>query len=327
MNRRDGLRAGVGVLLVALAAGARAQGAPAMPSGALTILVPDARGSATDAIGRAFAPALAAIQNRPVVLVNRPGGNEVAGIESVAKASPDGSSALLATGTLAINAALQPAFAGDVVRLLSPVALVATAPFVLAAATTLPLDSVQDVIAIAKANPGRLRYAATGRGTPGHLAAEMLKSLATVQLTQALYPDTAAALADLATGKVQLWLGRYDEVQALAKSGKVRVIAVTGPRRLAYLPDVPTMAEAGVPGFDVVQWFGLFVPATTPKAIVDRLQADVRRALQAPEVRDKLAAQLAVDVVTGSSDALDALVKRDIAVWSKLARDMSLKVE
>lgn len=322
MNRRDGLRFGAGALLLALAAGVRGQGAPVVPPGSLKIVVPDARGSATDAIGRAFAPALAAIQNRPVALVNRPGG-----IESVAKAPPDGSTALLATGTLAMNAALQPAFASDVVRLLSPVALVATAPYVLAAATTLPLDSVQDVIAIAKANPGRLRYAATARGGPGHLAAEMLKSLATVQLTQALYPDTAAALADLAAGKAQLWFGRYDEVQALAKSGKVRVIAVSGPRRPAHLPDVPTMAEAGVPGFDVVQWFGLFVPATTPKATVERLQADVRRALQAPEVRDRLSAQLAVDVVAGSSDALDALLKRDIAAWTKLARDMNLKVE
>ncbi len=148
-----------------------------------------------------------------------------------------------------------------------------------------------------------------------------------MQLTQALYPDAKTALADLGAGKVQLWFGRYDEVEPLVIAGKARAIAVTGPRRLVRLPDVPTMAESGVPGFDVVQWFGLFVPATTPKAMVDRLQADVRRALETPAVRDKLAAQFAVDMVVGPSEPLGAVVQRDTAAWSKLVRDLNLKVE
>ncbi len=174
MNRREGLRFGVSMALVALAAVARGQGTPMVPAGSLEIVVPDVRGSAIDAVARAFAPRLAAIEGRPVAVVNRPGGNEAAGTAAVAKAAPDGATALLASGALAMNAALQPA-ASDVTRALTPVLLVATAPYVLAAATTLPLDSVQDVIAIAKANPGRLRYATTGRGTASHLGAEMLK--------------------------------------------------------------------------------------------------------------------------------------------------------
>lgn len=325
MNRRDALRYGMAAAVLAAGGGAAGQGVPA--AGALSLVVPDAAGSAADAVARVLAPALSNAAGRPVTVSDRPGGHEVTGTASVARAGPDGAIALLATGALAMNAALQPALPYDTRNALLPVALVATAPYVLAAATTLPLDSVQDVIAIAKANPGRLRYAATGRGNAGHLVAEMLKSLATVQLTPALYADNAAALADLAAGKVQLWFGRFDDVQPLVKSGKARVIAVTGPRRLARLPDVPTMTEAGVPGFDVVQWFGLFVPATTPKASVERLQADVRRALQVPEVREKLAAQAGVEVAAGTGDALDALVARDIATWTKLARDMNLKVE
>lgn len=315
------------MLAWAAAAGAAGQGAPAPPALPLQLVVPDATGSATDAVARVLAPALGVAAGRLVAVVNRPGGHEVVGTEVVAKSGPEGTTALLASGALAMNAAVRPALPFDATKSLTPVALVATAPYVLAAATTLPLDSVQDVIAIAKANPGRLRYAATVRGGASHLAAEMLKSLATVQLTTATYPDTTAALADLATGKVQLYLGRYEDVQALVKSGKARVIAVSGPRRLARLPEVPTMTEAGVPGFDVVQWFGLFVPVTTSKAMVERLQADVRRALQSPDVRDKLAAQLAVDMAAGSNEALDAIVRRDVAAWTKLARDMNLKVE
>jgi len=314
-------------MLLAAAAVARGQGAPVVPRGSLEIVAADGRGSALDAVARAFTASLAVVAGRPVALVNRPGNNELAAAAAVAKAPPDGGTALFASSTLAMSAALQPEPAGDVVKALRPVLLVATAPYVLAAATTLPLDSVQDVIAIAKANPGRLSYATTGRGTAGHLGAEMVKSLATVQLTQALYPDTKSALADLGAGKVQLWFGRYEDVEPLVIGGKARVLAVTGPRRLARLPQVPTMTESGVPGFDVVQWYGLFVPATTATAAVERLQADGRRALETPAVREKIAAQSAVDMALAPTESLGDVLQRDIAAWRKLARDMSLKLE
>jgi tripartite-type tricarboxylate transporter receptor subunit TctC len=312
-------------LMLGWAAGAPGQ-APALPR-AVTLVVPDAAGSAADIVARTLAPALGNALGTLVAVSDRPGGNEAAGAEVVAKAAPDGATLLLASGTFAAGAGLQAALAYDPVKSFAPVGLVAATPYVLVAATTLPLDTVQDVIAIAKANPGRLHYAATGRGTPSHLAGEMLKSLATVQLTQAPYKDAAAALSDVAAGKVQLYFAPFPEVQPLVKAGKIRALAVTGPRRLAQAPDVPTMLESGVVGFDVVQWFGVLAPAATPKATVERLNAALRRALQVPEVRERLAAQLAAETSAGTPDALDALLRREIATWAKLAREMNLKPE
>ncbi len=304
-----------------------AQPAAMYPSRGVRLVVPDAQGSVTDSVARALAPKLGSALGQAVSVEDRPGGNEVAGTDAVAKAPPDGYTLLLASGAFTVNAALQAALPFDGAKAFTPVALVASTPYVLVAATTMPLDTVQDVIAIAKANPGRLRYASAGSGSASHLAGEMLKSLATVQLAQAPYKDSAAALADLAVGKVQLYFGRFDEVRPLVKSGKARALAVTGPRRLAAAPDVPTMQESGVVGFDLVQWFGVLAPAGTTKAIVDRLNADLRKSMQAPDVRDRLAAQFAADATVSSPEAFDALLRGEIAMWRKLAREMNLKVE
>jgi tripartite-type tricarboxylate transporter receptor subunit TctC len=307
--------------------GAGAATAQPYPSRPVRLVIPDAPGSTADVVGRTIGGKLAEFLGQPVTIDNRPGALELTATETIVKVAPDGYTLLLATPSFAINAALQPKLTFDAEKDFTPIARVASFPLVLVAGPSLPIDSVQDLIAIAKANPGRVQYASVGIGANNHMAAEMFKSLATVQLTHVPYKGPGQALADLLAGKVQIMFATWPMVEAQVRTGKLRALAVTGPKRLAAAPAVPTLTEAGVAGFDFVSWYGVLAPGATAKSIIDRVNADLRKTMQSPEVRDRLNATLGADLAVSSPEAFAAQLHDEIAAWAKLVREMNIKPE
>ena len=309
------------------AALAQAQATPAagsaFPSRPVTLVVSDVAGSPADAVARALAPRLATALAQPVSVDNRAGD----AAQAVARAVPDGHTLLLAGPTIAIDVAVRPPPQTDPQKDLAPVSLVATFPYVLIVTTTIALDSVQDILAIAKASPGRLSYASPGTGSGGHLAGELFKSVTSVNLRHVPMKTQAAALAEVAAGRAQLVFVPLAAAEPLLKARTAKALGVTGAARIAALPDVPTMREAGVPGFEASGWLGVLAPAGTAKSIVERLNAEVRKVVQIPEVRDRIAGLVSGEAAGSSIDAFRDLLKREVTGWSRLAREMSIRVE
>ena len=310
--------------LALTATAALSQSYPARP---VKLVIPNAPGGTSDFVGRTIAGKLAESLGQPIVIENRPGATETIGTEAVAKAAPDGYTLLLITPAFAANPALYPKLPYDALKDFAPVAQVLSYPQVLVASAGLPASSVQEVIALAKANPGRIKYASGGSGGSNHLAAEMFKSLTSVQLAHVPYKGNGAALADLLADRVQLLFTDLAPVEAQVKAGKLKALAVTGPKRLASAPDVPTMLEAGVPDYDLVSWYGVVVPWGTPKTVIERLNADLRKTMQSPDVRDKMIANLGADTTVSSPDAFGATLRKEFVTWGKLVREMNIKVE
>lgn len=316
------------LLALVLPAGhAVAQNSATYPSKPVRMVIPYAPGGTSDFVGRAFAARLAEHLGQPVVIDNRPGAGEIIGTEAVAKAPPDGYTILLITPSFTVNPALQPKLPYDSAKDFEPVALVASYPHVLIGSAGLPAGNVREVIAFAKANPGTLNYASGGNGGSNHLAGEMFKQLAGVNITHIPYKGNAPAITDLLGDRVQLLFTGMGPVEQHVKSGKLKALAVTGPRRLASAPDVPTMAEAGLPAYDLVSWYGVLAPAGTPRAVIERLNADLRRTMQSPDVRDKLAASLGADTTVGTSEEFGAMLRNEFGTWGKLVKDMSIRID
>jgi len=207
------------------------------------------------------------------------------------------------------------------------VARVANEPLVVVITATLPTSSLIELILLAKANPGRLNYASAGVGSASHLASELFKSVATIQLAHSPSKTLNDALNEVIAGRAKVMIAPFATVDAAIKSGKVKALAVTGPDRLALLPDVPTMRESGVLDYDFMGWYGVLAPATASKVTVDRINADLRKALAAPEVREKIAMLLGVVPSVSTPDDFAAQLKREAATFDKLAREVNLKVE
>ena len=318
------LRYGLWAMLALTATAALAQSYPTRP---VKLVIPSAPGGTSDFVGRTIAGKLGEYLGQPVVIDNRPGAGETLGTEAVAKAAPDGYTLLLVTPSFTANPALYPKLPYDSTKDFAPVAQVLSYPYVLVASASLPATSVYDVIALAKANPGRIQYASGGSGGGNHLAAEMFNSLTSVQLAHVPYKGNGPALTDLSGDRVQLMFTAVPPVEAQVKAGKLKALAVTGPKHVASLPDVPTMLEAGVPDFDLVSWYGVVVPWGTPKSVIDRLNADLRKTMQNPEVRDKLVASLGADTTVSSPEAFGAMLRKEFVLWAKLVREMNIKVE
>jgi len=318
------LRFSVWAVLALAATVASAQSYPTRP---VKLVIPYAPGGTPDFVGRTIAGKLSEYLGQPIVIENRPGAGEIIGTEAVAKAAPDGYTLLLITPSFTSNPALYPKLPYDSIKDFAPVAQVLSYPHVLVASGGLPASSVQDVIALAKANPGRITYGSGGSGSSNHLAAEMFKSLTSVQLTHIPYKGNGPAIADLLADRVQLLFTSMAPVEAQVKAGKLKALAVTGPKRLASAPDVPTMLEAGVPDYDLVSWYGVLVPWGTPKSVIERLNADLRKTMQNPEVRDKMIASLGAETTVSSPDAFGALLRKEFVTWGKLVREMNIKAE
>src|SRR5664279_1265564 len=271
----------LGALFACIALGASAQGYPTRP---IRLVVPFPAGGTTDILARAVSQKLTEAFGQAVVVDNRPGAAGNIGSDLVAKSTPDGYTLLMGTvGTHAINPSLYAKMPYDHIKDFVPVVLVAGVPNVLEVNTSVPVHSVNDLIKLAKDKPGQINFASSGAGTSIHLSGELFKTMAGVDMTHVPYKGSSPALTDLMGGQVQIMFDNLPSSLALIKAGKLRAIAVTSLKRSPALPDVPTISESGVPGFEASSWFGVLAPAGTPAPIVARINSEVNKWLQSPE--------------------------------------------
>ena len=322
LPRRAALQAlGAAGLAAALPGSARAQSADAWPSRPISYVVPFTPGGSTDVIGRLLAQKLAEALGQPVVVDNKPGAAGAVGASYVAKAKADGYTLFGGTiSTHAINASLYKNLPYDPVKDFEPISLVAFLPNVLIVDPNLGVRSVAELIALLKKDPAKRSFASSGAGTSTHLAGEMLADMIGVKLTHIPYKGTPPAMLDVSSGQVTFMFDQITAALPLVQAGKLRLLAVTTAKRMALAPELPTMAEAGVPGFEMASWQAVYGPKNLPPAISQRLAAEITRILQQPEVRDKLTNQLGMDVVAGSPAQLAALMQKEIPRWGELVR-------
>jgi tripartite-type tricarboxylate transporter receptor subunit TctC len=328
MNRKSlsALAAFTAVAACALAAPSIAQ-EPAYPSKPIRLVVPFPPGGATDILARNVAQRLTETWGQPVVVDNRPGAGGNIGSELVAKAAPDGYTLEMGTvGTHAINSSLYARMPYDHVKDFAPVILVAAVPNVLVVNPGVPVNSVQELIAYAKANPGKLNFASSGSGTSIHLSGELFKVMAGVQMTHVPYKGSAPALSDLLGGQVQLMFDNLPPSLPQIKAGKLRALAVTSATRAPALPDVPTIAESGLPGFEASSWFGVLAPAGTPPAIIAKLNAEIGKWLASPEAKEKLAA-VGANGAGGTPEDFARHIQAETAKWAKVVKESGAKVD
>jgi len=322
LPRRAALQAlGAAGLAAALPGSARAQSADAWPSRPISYVVPFTPGGSTDVIGRLLAQKLAEALGQPVVVDNTPGAAGAVGASYVAKARADGYTLFGGTiSTHAINASLYKNLPYDPVKDFEPISLVAFLPNVLIVDPNLGVRSVAELIALLRKDPAKRTFASSGAGTSTHLAGEMLGDMIGVKLTHIPYKGTPPAMLDVSSGQVTFMFDQITAALPLVQAGKLRLLAVTTAKRMALAPELPTMAEAGVPGFEMASWQAVYGPKNLPPAISQRLAAEITRILQQPEVRDKLTNQLGMEVVAGSPAQLAALMQKEIPRWGELVR-------
>ena len=284
------------------------------PERPVRFVVPQAAGSATDNIARLVAPELARQLGQPVVVDNRPGGALTIGIDAVAKSPPDGYTIGMGpVGALAITRHMVEKLPYDIERDMQPVALITAGYMLLAASPKAPFSTVRELIAYAKANPGKLSNASSSNGSPGHVSGELFKVMTGSEIVHVPYKGGAPAIADLIAGNVQLMFESTNSIAPHVKAGRVRALAVTGPKRAQSLPEVPTMIEAGVPGYEVTAWTGVIAPAHLPRRVLERLNAAVNAAISEPTVKERLA-QLGSEGGGGAPEDYAELIRRDSAI-------------
>ena len=318
----------VGCVLAGLASGILPAAAQApWPAKPITYVVPFAPGGNTDTLARLIGPKLSAALGQPIVVENKPGAGGNIGSAFAAKAAPDGYTILGGTiSSHAINASVYPKLPYDVVKSFEPVIMIGTGPLVLATGAGTPYKSLQDVIAAAKAKPGDLTFASAGPGTSPHLAGELFKILTQADIRHVPYKGSGPAVTDVMAGHVPLIFDTMLVVGSHVKGGKLRPLAVTSSKRLDSLPEVPTAAEAGVPGFEVGTWQAVFAPAGTPKPIVERLNKEIAQILKMPDIVAKLA-DLGLEPVGGSPEELGQFQKAEIEKWAKVVKEANVKPE
>ena len=318
------------LLLSALASGlllSLSGHAQTYPNKPIRMIVPFAAGGSSDVMARGLGKQLAEQMGTQVVIENRPGGGGGPAMEAVVKSAADGHTLLYGTiGTNSVAPVLFKNLPVDPNRDLLPVSLLALNPSVLIVHAGLPIQSLPELIAYAKANPGKLSYASAGNGSISHLATELLKTTAQIDMLHVPYKGGGAASADLLAGNVSLMIETITNAQTLVKTGKVRAIANSGSRRWPTAPDLPTFAEAGLPGYQVDSWTGLFVAAGTPKAIVDRLNSEVAKASRDSGYRNAMT-QLGVEAVSSTPEAFTAFVRAEMAKWARVVQLTGTKVD
>ena len=312
--------------MLALLGATPAAHAQKFPDKPIRLIVPFPPGGGNDILARALAPKLGELLGQAVIIDNRAGAGGNIGTEAAAKAPPDGYTIVIASNQVTINPWLFARLPFDIEKDFAPVAQVATVPMVLAVHPSVPAQNVRELIALARAGPGKLNHGTPGNGTPQHIAYEVFNHAAGVQVTHIPYKGTGPAIADLLGGQVQTAIGTMASLEPHVKAGKLRALGVTTPQRSAAMPTVPTIAEAALPGFEVPLWYSILAPAGTPKDIVARLSAEFARVLATPEIRDRLVGQ-GFEVSYLNAEQMGDLIRRDIARWQKSVRDIGLKLE
>ena len=314
------------LLLIALLV-AHAALAQAWPNRPVRLLVPFAAGAGTnDIMARLVGQHLGARLGQPVVIENRPGAGGIAGTEAAAKAAPDGYTFLMTNVSLVISPYLYAKLPYDPQKGFVPVTLVATAPLMLVVHPSVAAKSVQELIAFAKANPGRLTYGSGGVGSTPHLAGELFKSLAGIDAVHVPYKGGAPALNDLVGGQISFMIENVPGTMPFVKAGKLRALAVTGAQRTNTDATLPTMAEAGVPGYEVVGWNGIVAVAGTPPGIVARLEAETANVLRLPEVRERLAA-MGAEPIGSTQEQFAAFIRAEDVRWGRIIREKGIRSE
>jgi tripartite-type tricarboxylate transporter receptor subunit TctC len=317
-------RTATALMLMFAVSGAMAQAYPTKP---VRMIVPFPAGGATDIVGRLIAQKLAEGWGQQVIVDNRGGAGGTIGSDVAAKSPPDGYTMLLGTSsTHAVAPSLYSKLPYDPVRDFSPVTLVATATILLAVHPSVPAQNVRELIALAKRQPNALSFASSGNGGISHLIGEQFKSTAGIQMLHVPYKGDTPALVDLVGGQVHLMFGTAVSFLPYVSAGRLRALAVTNPKRSPIVPNVPTIAESGLPGFEALQWFGVFVPAGTPRDIVSRLHADIVKSLKLSDVRERLVG-LGAEVVGNAPDQFAAFQKADSVKWAKIVKESGAKVD
>jgi len=311
---------------LALLAPAPARAQDPWPARSLRIIVPFAAGGGADAVARALAQKLQEGLGQQVVVDNRPGGAGNIGTEAAARAAPDGTTMLLTGPSHVINAYLFRALPFDAVRGFLPVSLLTSAPYVLAAAPSLPQRDLAGLIAAARAAPGTISYGSAGNGTAGHLAMEMIKAAAGIDMVHVPYRGSPALLTDLMAGRVAVAFDNIISSSGAIAAGQLRALAVSGARRAPALPNVPTVAEAALPGFDVTVWQGALLPAGTDPAIAARLAAECATAMRAPEIRARMDT-LGVEAIGGDPAGFAAFLAAEHARWGDAVRRSGARLD
>ncbi|HZN24334.1 MAG TPA: tripartite tricarboxylate transporter substrate binding protein [Burkholderiales bacterium] len=297
------------------------------PTKPLRFIAPNPPGGPTDILARLIGQKLSESVGQPVVIENRAGAGGNIGSEIAAKAPPDGYTLLSGNNaTFGANVSLYKRLGFDPIKDFTPVVLVATQPNILVVHPSLPVKSVKELVALAKARPGQLNYAGSGVGTAAHLAAELFKSMTATEIVHISYKGAGPALTDLLAGQTQLMFATALSVTPYIKSNRVRALGVTTAKRSRLYSDLPTIAEAGVPGFEASTWHGVLVPAGTPPAIVERLNTEINKMLQTPDVRDRINA-LGGEIAGGSSKEFAEHIRREIPKWAKVVKSLNVQLD
>lgn len=297
------------------------------PQKPVKLIVPFPAGGGTDIIGRVVGNKLGDLLKQPVIVENKPGAGGNLGVDAAAKSAADGYTMVLGqTSNLAINPSLYKSLPYDPVKDLITVALLADAPLVMVVGQESKFKTLAEVIAAAKAKPDSLTFGSPGSGTVAHLSGELLQAAAGVKFSHIPYKGSAQALQDLMGGRIDVFMSSVPTALAQIKGGKLRAIAVSAPARSPALPDVPTITEAGVKGVEAATWFGILVPANTDAKIVERLNKELNAALQAPEVREKIAAE-GGGPIGGTAEKFAALLKSELPMWAKVVKDSGATVD
>jgi tripartite-type tricarboxylate transporter receptor subunit TctC len=314
-----------GAATAAVIAGALPALAQSYPVKPIRLIAAQSAGGGTDLFARMLGQKMSEAWKQPVVVENRPGAGGTIGNEITAKAAPDGYTLLLATaGQMVINQNLYPDSGQNPLRDLAPVTLFATSPLMLVVHPSVPAHSVQELIALARSAPNRLNHGSGGGGSPAHLAAELFKALAGIQMTHVPFKGVAPSVTAVIAGQIDLTFATIAAVLPQVKAQRLRALAVTTPRRSQIVPDIPTVAEAGVPGYEVTTWFGVFGPAALPKDIIAKLNTEVTRILALPDVRGRLYNDGA-EPGNLTVDEFGAFVRADAARWAKVIKAAGIK--
>jgi tripartite-type tricarboxylate transporter receptor subunit TctC len=317
------IRAALALLVLLAGSAAWAQGYPSRP---VKIIVPYGVGGSADVYARFLGAKLQDSLGQPVVIENRPGGGSIVGTDVVAKSEPDGYTLLMMSNTHTVNETLIPKKPFDLMRDFAPITGVSYSDLLMVVPTSVPASSLREFIALAKAKPGELNYASSGNGTPYHMAGELFKSMAGVSLVHIPHKGSDQARASVLGGQVQMMFDAVPTMAANARAGKVKALATSGAKRSPVTPDIPTLAEAGLPGYESGIWLGLMAPKATARPVLERVNAEVNRIISSPEVKEAWLKQGTV-AMGMSIDEFDRFLRDEIVKWAKVVQTAGIKAD